>query len=292
MPSFDEFGRFGPGTGLVDADRLCERLRMSGLSTDAVLDLLREVAAEVIAPRFRSLADADIAEKNPGDLVTVADHEAEQRISSRLQDAYPDAVVLGEEHHSADPSLMDRYLAAEHAFTVDPIDGTKNFVHGSPDHAVMVAEIVGGETVRAWILQPAYDVAWVAERGSGTYRDGERMTTRPVAEGHDPQGVTSIWSMRGHALDGLPAMRLSWVCCGVDYPRLIEGEADYILYARSHPWDHAPGSLLVTEAGGFVSHPDGTPYTPRSHRPGLVVAVDAYTCSAVRRRAEESFVRR
>ncbi len=264
---------------------------MTGLSTDAVLDLLREVADEVIAPRFRSLSDGEVMEKNPGDLVTVADHEAEARITARLLDAYPGAVVLGEEAFADDHRLMDRYLAAEHAFTVDPVDGTKNFVSGSPDHAVMVAEVVGGRTSRAWVLQPAHDVAWVAERGAGTYRDGERMTTHPVEEGRDPQGVTSMWALRGHALDGLPPMRLSWVCCGVDYPRLIEGDTDYILYSRSHPWDHAPGSLLVTEAGGTVAHPDGTPYHPRSRRPGLVVAVDAHTCSAVRRRAEHAFER-
>jgi fructose-1,6-bisphosphatase/inositol monophosphatase family enzyme len=264
---------------------------MSGLSTDAVLDLLRDVAAQVITPRFRSLEDGEVVEKEPGDLVTVADREAESLITERLLAAYPGAVVLGEEAHSADPSLLDRYLVAEHAFTVDPLDGTKNFVHGSPDHAVMVAEVVGGETTRAWIHQPEHRTAWVAELGAGTWRNGERMSTHPVEEGHEPRGATSMWSMRGHALEGLSPMRLSWVCCGIDYPRLIEGETDYIVYAHSHPWDHAPGALLTTEAGGLVSHPDGTPYTPRSRRPGLVVAVDPYTCGAVRRRVERVFDR-
>ncbi|WP_299442918.1 inositol monophosphatase [uncultured Phycicoccus sp.] len=264
---------------------------MSGLSTDAVADLLREVAAEVITPRFRSLSAGEVMEKNPGDLVTVADREAEVLISDRLRAAYPDAVVLGEEAFAADHRLMDRYLAAEHAFTVDPVDGTKNFVHGSPDHAVMVAEVLGGDTVRAWIHQPEYDVTWVAERGAGTYRDGRRMTTTPVAEDREPVGVTSMWSLRGHAFNGLPAMTLSWVCCGVDYPKLIEGATDYIVYSRSNPWDHAPGTLMVAEAGGHVVHPDGSPYGPRSTRPGLVVAVDAFTCGAVQRRAADAFSR-
>ncbi|NHA68002.1 inositol monophosphatase family protein [Phycicoccus flavus] len=264
---------------------------MSGLSTDAVSDLLREVAAQVITPRFRSLGEGEVMEKNPGDLVTVADREAESLISAALREAYPDAAVLGEEAFAADAGLMDRYLAAEHAFTVDPVDGTKNFVHGSPDHAVMVAEVVGGESVRAWIHQPAHGVTWTAERGAGTWRDGERMTTTPVAEGTLPRGATSMWSLRGHALDGLPAMRLSWVCCGVDYPRLVEGETDYIVYSRSNPWDHAPGTLMVTEAGGAVVHPDGSPYSARSTRPGLVVAVDAHTAGAVQRRAASAFRR-
>jgi fructose-1,6-bisphosphatase/inositol monophosphatase family enzyme len=264
---------------------------MTGLSSDAVLDLLREVAAEVITPRFRSLAAGEVMEKNPGDLVTVADREAEVLITGRLTAAYPDAVVLGEEAYAADHALMERYLDAEHAFTVDPVDGTKNFVHGSPDHAVMVAETVRGETVRAWIWQPEHGVSWVAERGAGTWRNGERVQVVPVPADRAPQGVTSMWAMRNHAFDGLPPMTLSWVCCGVDYPRLIEGAADYILYSRSNPWDHAPGTLLVTEAGGTVGHPDGTQYAPRSLQPGLVVAVDRMTYAAVCRRAAPTFAR-
>ena len=253
---------------------------------------MKQVAAEVITPRFRSLADGEVIEKNPGDLVTVADREAEVLITRALVDAFPDAVVLGEEAHAADPSVLERYLGADHAFTVDPVDGTKNFVHGSPDHAVVIAETRAGETTRAWIWQPEHVVAWVAERGAGVERDGERITRRPVADDDDPRGATSIWSLRGHALDDLPALRPSWVCCGVDYPKLLEGEVDYILYSRSNAWDHAPGSLMVTEAGGHVGHLDGVTYGPRSTQPGLVVAADRTTYAAVARRMPKDLSRR
>ncbi|KGN40894.1 inositol monophosphatase [Knoellia aerolata DSM 18566] len=262
------------------------------VDTLAVLELMKQVAAEVITPRFRALADGEVIEKNPGDLVTVADREAEVLITRALLAAHPDAVVLGEEAHAADHSVLDRYLAAEHAFTVDPVDGTKNFVHGNPDHAVMIAETVGGETVRGWIWQPEHEVAWVVERGAGVERNGERVTRRPVGDEEDPRGVTSIWSLRGHTLDGLPALKPSWVCCGVDYPKLIEGEIDYILYSRSNAWDHAPGSLMVTEVGGFVGHLDGTTYGPRSTRPGMVVAADRATYRAVQRRMPQELASR
>src|SRR4051794_7070081 len=162
---------------------------MPGLSTDAVLDLLREVAAEVITPRFRSLAAGEVMEKNPGDLVTVADREAEVLITAALQAAYPDALILGEEATHADETLVDRYFAAEHAFSVDPVDGTKNFVKGSKDHAVMASEVRGGEVVRAWIWQPQHATAYVAERGAGAYRDGEPIVRPPA--GDALRGVTS-----------------------------------------------------------------------------------------------------
>ncbi len=65
------------------------------MQTDEVMALLQQVAADVVTPRFRALADGQVHEKNPGDLVTVADREAEVLITAALQAAYPDALVLG-----------------------------------------------------------------------------------------------------------------------------------------------------------------------------------------------------
>jgi fructose-1,6-bisphosphatase/inositol monophosphatase family enzyme len=251
------------------------------VETDDVLTLLEEVAAEVINPRFRALAEGEIAEKNPGDLVTVADREAEVRIAGVLRREYPEALVLGEEATATDPDLLSRFRAAEHAFTVDPVDGTKNFVHGSADHAIMVAEIRGGEVVRSWIWQPQHERSFVAERGAGAWSDGRRLTRPPV--GDDLRGVTARRSWIGRALGTRGALDLTWVGCGVDYPKLVEGAADYALYRRAKPWDHAPGSLLLTEAGGFVGTFDGAPYRPQDELPvGLVAAADRSTYDLVR----------
>jgi fructose-1,6-bisphosphatase/inositol monophosphatase family enzyme len=250
------------------------------LSTDEVLELMQSVAAEVITPRFRSLTKSQIDEKRPGDLVTVADHEAEELLTKALLDAYPDAVVLGEEAYATAPELMEQFRAADHGFSVDPVDGTKNFVNGSKDHAVMIAEAIDGETMRGWIWQPEHEMAWVAEHGGGVRRNGELVRREPA--GDQPQGVTSIWSRRGRQPVGLPTLRGTWVCCGVDYPKLIEGEADYVLYGHTNPWDHLPGTLMVREAGGAASHRDGTPYTARSGAAGLVVAADPVTLERAR----------
>jgi fructose-1,6-bisphosphatase/inositol monophosphatase family enzyme len=255
-------------------------LTRDGMSTGEVLTLLQDVAAEIITPRFRALADHHVSEKAPGSLVTIADHEAEVAITEALHAAYPDAVVLGEEAYEADHSILADYAAAEHAFTVDPVDGTRNFVHGSADHAVMVAEVVGGDTTRAWIWQPEHGVAWTAERGAGAFRNGERQVRRPVPTGMDPSGASSMKSLRRH-LDG--RIRPSWFCCGVDYPRLVEGRTDFLVYKKSYPWDHAPGSLVVTEAGGRVGYADGPDYDARSLRPGIVAASDEATFDSVSR---------
>ncbi len=251
------------------------------METDDVLALLEQVAEEVVTPRFRSLAAGEVTQKRPGDLVTVADHEAEARITEALRRAYPAALVLGEEAASAEPALVDRFRAAEHAFTVDPVDGTRNFVHGSPDHALMAAELRGGQVVRSWVWQPQHRRAYVAELGAGAWCDGRRLR-RPPPEG-EPRGITARRSWVGRTLGALTALELTWVCCGVDYPRLAEGAADYALYWRGRPWDHAPGSLLLTEAGGHVGTFDGSAYRPQQGPPpDLVAAADRATYDLVR----------
>ena len=251
------------------------------MDTDAILTLLQEVAEEVINPRFRSLGEGEVHEKNPGDLVTVADHEAEELITAALLAAYPDAVVLGEEAHAQDPSLLSRYAAAEHAFTVDPVDGTKNFVHGSKDHAVMVAEVRGGEVTRSWIWQPQHARAYVAELGAGAWLDGERLHRPAPGDPGSWRLVTSRRRWLGRTPGGLGPLELTWVCCGVDYPHLVEGDADVVLYGHANPWDHAPGSLLLREAGGHTGRLDGAAFDPRVQGPTLVAAADRATYDEV-----------
>ncbi len=255
------------------------------MDTDAITAVLQDVAAEVITPRFRSLSADEVHEKNPGDLVTVADHEAEVLITAALAAGYPGAVVLGEEATAADPTLLDRFAAADHAFTVDPVDGTKNFVNGSPDHAVMVAELRGGAVVRSWIWQPQHALAYVAELGAGAWRNGERLQLAPVAEPAVGalRGRTSRRGWVGRSLPHQPALALTWASCGIDLPHLVEGDVDYVLYASTKPWDHAPGGLLVAEAGGTIGTLPGGAYDPRREsRDGMIAAATSTTYDVAR----------
>ena len=252
------------------------------METTDIQAMLEDVAERVINPRFRALGDGDVEEKKPGDLVTVADREAEALITEALLAAYPDAVVLGEEAFEADASLLDKYAGAEHAFTVDPVDGTKNFVHGSKDHAVMVAEVRDGEVTRAWIWQPQHGLGYIAERGQGAWVNGKRLTRpAPPPLQQEWRGVTSRRRWVGRELPGLRPLELTWVCCGVDYPHLVSGHADFVLSGRDNPWDHAPGSLILSESGGFLGTLDGDPYDPRVSGRGLIGAADRATYDVV-----------
>lgn len=243
------------------------------MDTDGILGLLQETAAEVITPRFRQLAEHHITEKKPGDLVTVADREAEAHLSALLKDAFPSAVVVGEEAVFANPQLLKGLANAEHAFIIDPIDGTRNFVHGDIKHGVILAETRGGVTTRGWIWQPQTGRGYVAERGAGVRLNGEPI----IRQRHDraPLGASSKHKLLGYEGNGRlsPVVRSNFACC-FDYPAVLHGDLDFMWYSSLHPWDHLAGSLMVVENGGVSRTMDGLNYHVQTQARGLLVASD------------------
>ena len=243
------------------------------MDTHGILGLMQETAEAVITPRFRQLASADIDEKKPGDFVTVADREAEEYLGRRLRDAYPGAVVVGEEAVHLDGSLLDQLPNADHAFVIDPIDGTGNFVRGDDRHGVILAELRGGVTTRGWIWQPQFGRGYVVERGAGVRVNGEPLV-HPVRD-RKPLGGTSKKNLLGYDADGQlsPAVR-SHFSAAFDYPAVLEGDFDFAVYTNTWPWDHLAGSLMLTEVGGVSRTLDGMAYSVLTRAKGLLVAGD------------------
>ncbi|HCA86274.1 MAG TPA: inositol monophosphatase [Streptomyces sp.] len=256
---------------------------------DDVTGILCEAAETAILPRFRALAEGDVEEKSPGEVVTVADREAEVLISRRLREVV-NAPVVGEEAAAGNPGLAVALRDAPVVWLVDPLDGTANFVAGRPEYAVMAALVRAGETVAAWILRPVDGRVHIAERGSGAWRDGVRVRREPApGEPAELRGaaLTPFLDPRARARVEAAAPRFAALgpgtaCAGVDYPRLLEGEQDFILFQRTLPWDHAPGALLLTEAGGVARRPDGSAYRPADPRSGLLNAADQACWNTVR----------
>jgi fructose-1,6-bisphosphatase/inositol monophosphatase family enzyme len=246
-------------------------MQMAGTFHQDVAALMREAAQQFILPRFRALGAGDVLEKAPGDLVTVADRDSEAFLSARLAALLPGARVLGEEAEAATPGhVADPGRGT--VWTVDPLDGTHNFAAGRAPFAVMVGLVVDGEAEAGWILDPLTDRLCSAVRGCGAWIDGRR-TAVPAPADERPR-VASGRRRRGAGWDAVEPVPIPR-CAGEQYARLLLGEADIALFDRSRPWDHVPGALLLEEAGGAVSRPDGSAY--RLDRPGegLVAAGSA-----------------
>ncbi len=203
----------------------------------------------------------------------------------------PGVPVVGEEGVSANASILDQLDAASLSWIVDPIDGTKNFVNGSTDHAVMVALVEHHQPVASWIWYPHTKVMLSAVRGEGVWRNGEPVV--PIERGDraiDLSGVVKagfapavIRAALKKRQAGFGRVSRGRACAGVEYADVVAGKRDFILYGFAHPWDHVPGSLMITELGGHVAHLDGTPYTPASRQVGLLIAATSDVWTVARR---------
>lgn len=262
---------------------------------DEVARIMREVAAEEIMPRWRNLATGDVVVKtDPTDIVTVADRAAEDRLSQRLVDLLPGSQVVGEEAMHADPAVSGHFSRSAPVWVIDPIDGTSAFAKGEPNFAVMVALVRSGELLAGWILAPVSGGIHMSERGGGVWyeRDGKQDAIAPPqipSERKALIGLLGRRSMSDARRDLIKSRAREFGAlrnvsfAGMDYPRLLSGDAHFAIYNKSEPWDHLPGLAMTSELGFAFAKHDGTAYRPGDNTGGLIVASNADVIADIRR---------
>lgn len=233
-----------------------------------VEEAVREAAAAEIMPRYRRLAAHEVDEKTgPHDLVTIADRRAEEHLTASLTALLPGSVVVGEEAVHADPGVMAALHGEAPVWIVDPVDGTRQFVHGEPGFCTLVALALRGEVLASWTYAPALDALAVAVRGGGARLDGEPLSSGSPAPGADLRIAMShpdyTTPDQKRALLGLTAPGVDARPCGsagLEYLDVARGDLDAVAFSWELPWDHAAGLLLVGEAGGAHRTLAGDPY--------------------------------
>ena len=259
-----------------------------------VADALAEAARVEIMPRFRNLTAGAVRTKTSAvDLVTDADESAERHIIANLSKTFPNAVFVGEESTEKDKSLLGAIADADLAIIIDPVDGTANFASGLPLFGVMAAVAIKGETVGAAIYDPLVEDWALALKGEGAWFEEMDGSTRDlrVADAvpvSDMIGCTS-WNnapepTRSTLAANQARFRGSYVFRNAahEYRLTASGHLHYLMFHKLMPWDHAPGALIVEEAGGFVRCFDGSLYTAAIHEGGILVAVDEDSWYAAR----------
>jgi myo-inositol-1(or 4)-monophosphatase len=207
-----------------------------------------------------------VTNKGDIDLVTEADIAAESLIVERIRSHHPRHRILTEE--SGDISIEGGADSA-YKWIIDPLDGTTNYAHGYPVFCVSVALEHEGRIVVGVVYDPTRDEMFAAERGEGATLNGRRIRVSDTNElgrallctgfpydvrargdfaRHFHNFIMQAQSLRR---DGAAALDLAYVACG-----RFEGFFEEGL----RPWDVAAGVLLVEEAGGRVTHYDGSPF--------------------------------
>lgn len=251
---------------------------------DFLRDILREAGESEIMPRFRTLASGDVTEKKSSiDLVTDADLLAEKRITARLRDRFPAALIVGEEESEANPGLIPALADADLAFTIDPVDGTFNFAAGLPVFGTILAVVSKGETIAGLIHDPVLGDTLVATKGAGARvlsKDGDETIAHVIA----PRSIDSmVGTISINDIDrakrqriagnlGKTKMAFGYNCSAYEYWLAATGKVDFIGHFKLMPWDHLAGVLIHQEAGGYSARHDGTPYRPGETTGGILSA--------------------
>lgn len=143
----------------------------------------------------------------------------------------------------------------------------------------------------SWMLDPLSGRLASAELGAGAWVDAVRVRTDEVgAELSAMRGAVPRRFLPPDVLSHVSKVEREFSeltagsrCAGHDYSAVAAGVLDFALFWRTLPWDHVPGALFVSEAGGVAARLDGSRYRAADHaRPGLLVAPNADVWGRVR----------
>ncbi len=210
-------------------------------------------------------------------LKTEADREAHQALSAALSDLL-DIPILSEEDPASHITPRPKYY-----WLIDPIDGTASLAGGFDGFVTQAALMENGEPVLAAVYAPAFDRLYSAEKGGGSFCNGERIHVFEddgrlilVDNYPEPRG-TAIRMMELLSCTGyLESGSISLKIC-----RVADGSAD--LFFKDivvRDWDVGAPALILKEAGGTFTAVDGKPYpfSGKLEKPGLIAVRDFSLC--------------
>jgi myo-inositol-1(or 4)-monophosphatase len=226
-------------------------------------DLAQSIATEAAALAVRRRAEGvEVADRKSSivDVVTAADREVEALVRDRLTAARPDDGFLGEETGGTEGT-------SGYTWVVDPIDGTVNYLYGSPAYGVSIAVVRGGHDPAVWepvagvVVVPATGQVYRAEAGGPATLDGEPIAVgapRSLAESLVATGFGYTAERRRDQVAVLAGLitevrdvrrggAASLDCCAV-----ATGTVDAYYERGINPWDMAAGAVVAASAGAVV----------------------------------------
>ncbi|MDX1809199.1 MAG: inositol monophosphatase family protein [Sulfurospirillaceae bacterium] len=223
-------------------------------------------------------ANNNVDYKGTVDLVTEYDQEIEKQLTAKLQVAFPEYVIVGEEN-TKEISYPPR------AIYIDPIDGTTNFVHGIPHCAISIGMWENGAPVAGVVYNPILDECFRADIGKGAFLNDKAIHVSKqnvlqqslLATGFPYTKVQKSkdyeWVLKCMA-NLLPITRdiRRFGAASLDLCYLAKGTFDAYYECNLKPWDVSAGVLILQEAGGIYTNENGAPYTLDDH---IIVASNA-----------------
>jgi len=207
-------------------------------------------------PRFRRPVDVTL--KDDMSPVTAVDRGVEAMLRERIELAWPDHGLLGEEYGATRTD-------AEFIWSIDPIDGTRSFISGWPLWGTLLALLHHGRPVMGVLDMPVLDERWIGHVGSGTTMNGAAcrssgcsLLEEATVYSTTPDMFTpDEWARFDRTSRAACARRFGGDCYG--YGMLASGHIDAVIESNLMPYDYLAIAPVVEAAGGVITDWDGRP---------------------------------
>ena len=222
-------------------------------------------AGKILTRDFGEIENLQIQSKSLGDFVTNADLKVEEVLIHTLKYYYPSASFITEE--------KGRIEGERETIVIDPIDGTSNFIHGIPLVAIVIGKVFNNEITDGIIYNPVLDDFFWTSKGKGAWCNNKRLRVSKRQKLIDcligtgiPHGDRSYENY----LEQIDSVSKN--CAGlrrmgaasIDLAYVAAGKLDGFWEKNLNLWDVSTGVLLIREAGGKVTEPDGNDWTIKS----------------------------
>ena len=199
-----------------------------------------------------------VAETKPDNSpVTEADRECERLIARMLSEAFPEDGLLGEEGTKGESRSARRWI-------IDPIDGTREYLRGSPLWANLIALEAGDEIVVGVVNLPVLGSLYFGSRGGGAFRDhspihaSSRTSVEEATLCLDGFNRFDAAPFKDRLLDWMTRFQSVRGSEGASGAIMVaSGQVEIWIEPHASPWDFAPLKVIVEEAGGRFLNFDG-----------------------------------
>jgi len=222
-------------------------------------------AGKILSRDFGEIENLQIQSKSLGDFVTNADLKVEEVLINTLKYYYPSASFITEER--------GRIQGQGETIVIDPIDGTSNFIHGIPHVSIVIGKVVNKEITDGIIYNPVLDEFFWASKGKGAWCNNKRLRVSKRQKLIDcliGTGIPNGDRTYENYLEQINSVTKN--CAGlrrigsasIDLAYVAAGKLDGFWEKNLNIWDVSAGVLLIREAGGKVTEPDGNDWTINS----------------------------
>jgi 3'(2'), 5'-bisphosphate nucleotidase len=201
----------------------------------------------------------DVKNKSDDSPVTSADLASNDLIVTTLKELTPEILIVSEEDESIP---VQTRLENDWIWSIDPLDGTKEFIAGNGEFSVNIALIFKGDPMLGFVILPSFNTIYYAVKNNGAFKVNSIGITKRV-EILTPKSnniVNAVTSRSHHNLITEKILNekygnIVWTPVGssLKFTHLAEGKADiYLKLGKTMEWDIAAPQLILQESGGSV----------------------------------------